>query len=337
MIRSLSLVWLVGGSIIASGAAPAQTPVQQETKRVFAKGGWVEVGRISDEAGRIFTNPQLLAVRGDTTYLYDAGSQELLALKADGTLFWRVGRAGRGPREFSNPVDLQVAPNGSLHVLDSDVSRITVIHPSGRVTSMHTVEGRLHRIVPKPDGWWAVALGRPELFVKLASDGRLLPERIAAPADIATRHLLVREPQVAPLPNGGAAITFVWSSRLLLLDASGRVVADLQGPELIPFANVRSYSIDHPHAATVQRIDPQAVRGAWLVSANDSMALVVFGGRSADAGKLVDRFDVRSKRYVDSARLTRPPAALRVVGNRLVALELDPAPAVVFYEWKRAG
>jgi hypothetical protein len=65
------------------------------------------------------------------------------------------------------------------------------------------------------------------------------------------------------------------------------------------------------------------------------MAIVVFGGRSADAGKLLDRFDLRTRRYVDSARLPRAPAAVRIVGNKLVVLELDPAPAIVFYEWRK--
>ncbi|MGQ0643542.1 MAG: hypothetical protein ACT4P6_22575 [Gemmatimonadaceae bacterium] len=339
MIRSLGPAALaVALQLTPQPACGQPSTAQAATGRVFAKGSWVEVHRISDAAGRLFTNPQLLAVRGDTVYLYDAGTQELLAVLRNGSLLWRVGRAGKGPREFSNPVDLQVGPNGSLHVLDSDVSRITVIDVSGRVIDMRTVEERLHRIVPRRNGWWGVSLGRPELFVTLNSEARASGERgVPAPPDIATRHILVREPHVAPLPNGGAIVAFVWSSRLLVVDADGRITADIHGPEPIPFADVRSYTIETPQTATVQRIDPRAVHGAWLVSANDSMAIVVFGGRSPEAGKLVDRFDLRSKRYVDSARLTRPPAALRVVGNRLVALEVDPAPALVFYEWRRAG
>jgi hypothetical protein len=203
---------------------------------------------------------------------------------------------------------------------------------------MRTVEERLHRLVPRPAGWWGVSLGRPELFIALSAEGRLSGERgVAAPADIARRHMLVREPQVAPVPNGGAVVAFVWSSRMLFVDSAGRLVADIDGPEAVPFADVRSYSVERPTPVTVNRIDPRAVRGAWLVTANDSMAIVVFGGRTADAGRLVDRYDLRTKRYVDSARLTRPPAALRLSGNRLIALELDPAPALVFYEWRGAS
>ncbi|MEW5919281.1 MAG: hypothetical protein AB1762_22960, partial [Gemmatimonadota bacterium] len=306
-------------------------------RRVFAQGSWVEVRRITDDAGRVLTNPQLIAARGDSVYLYDAGTQELIALAPNGSLRWRLGRAGRGPREFSNPVDMQFAPNGTLHVLDSDVARISIVDVNGRVIDMRTVEQRLHRMVPQRSGWWAVALGRPDLLITLNSDGRAVPNRgIVAPPDIATKHILVREPVVSPLPNGGAVMAFYWSSRLLVIDSAGRLVGDLHGPEVIPFADVRSYTIDKPQTATVQRIDPQAVRAAWNVAANDTMAVVVFGGHNVDAGRIVDRFDLRSKRYVDSARLTRPPAAVRVSGNRLIALELDPAPAVVFYEW-RAG
>jgi hypothetical protein len=202
---------------------------------------------------------------------------------------------------------------------------------------MRSVEQRLHRLVPQRSGWWGVALGQPDLFLALGDDGRAIAGRtIAAPNDIAGKHMLVREPVVAPLPNGGAAVAFYWSSRVLILDNTGNISADLDGPEAIPFAEVRNYTINKPQTATVQRIDPKAVRAAWNISANDTMAVVVFGGRSADAGRIVDRFDLRTKRYVDSAHLTRPPAGLRVSGNRLIALEADPAPAIVFYEWRRA-
>jgi hypothetical protein len=200
---------------------------------------------------------------------------------------------------------------------------------------MRTVEQRLHRIVPQRSGWWAVALGRPDLLIALSSDGRAVPNRgIAAPTDIAGKHILVREPVVSPLPNGGAVMAFYWSSRLLVIDSAGKLVGDLDGPEVIPFADIRNYTIDKPQTATVQRIDPKAVRAAWNVAANDTMAIVVFGGRGVDAGRIVDRFDLRGKRYVDSARLTRSPAAVRVVGNTLIALELEPMPAVVFYQWR---
>ncbi len=326
-------------SLLVSLAVTAQAPSSERPKeRVFARGRWVEVHRIADQDGRLLTNPQLLAAGGDTAYVYDAGTQELIALSKTGKVVWRIGRAGRGPREFSNPVDLQIAPNGDLHVLDADVSRITIVNRAGRVADMHTVQERLHRIVPRASGWWGVSLGRPELFVSVTTQGQAQVDRgVAGPPDIAARHILAREPQVAPLPNGGAVVAFVWASRLLLVDPAGNLTADLEGPEHIPFAEIRTYTIETPQTATVTRVDPKALSGAREVAANDTMALVVFGGTTGDRGKVVDRYDLRSKRYVDSARLPRQPAAIRIVGNALLALELDPAPALVFYEWRRTG
>lgn len=336
MIRFLAVA---SASLLLSLAGAAQPTSEARPKqRVFARGRWVEVHRIADDAGRLLTNPRLLAARGDAVYVYDAGTQELIALSRSGAVRWRVGRSGRGPREFSNPVDLQTAPNGALHILDADVSRITIVNPAGQVTDMRTVAERLHRIVPRVSGWWGVSLGRPDLLVPVTSEGQPSHETgVAAPLDIAPLHILVREPHVAPLPNGGAVVAFVWASRLLLVDAAGKVTADLDGPEHIPFAELRSYTIEVPQKATVQRIDPKASSGALEVAANDTMALVVFGGATRDWGKVVDRYDLRAKRYVDSARLPTQPSALRIVGNTLVALELDPAPAVVFYEWRRTN
>jgi hypothetical protein len=107
------VVGYVAAIAVACAPLHAQPAADRPKERVFASGQWTEVQRISDEAGRLFTNPQLLAVRGDTGYLYDAGTQELLAVERNGSLRWRVGRAGKGPREFSNPVDLQVAPGAA--------------------------------------------------------------------------------------------------------------------------------------------------------------------------------------------------------------------------------
>lgn len=327
--------WLVPVTLVAL-SAPAHTQSrEQPPKRVFASGAWVEVARITDDAGRIFENPVLIAAKGDTAYVYDGGSQELIALRRSGAVLWRVGRAGRGPREFSNPVDLRVAPNGDLHVLDSDVSRITIVDPAGRIVDMRQVEERLHRIVPRSAGWWAVSLGRPELLVAVGANGRTAHDRaVPAPADVASRHVLVRESFVAPTPNGGTVVAFVWSSRLIVTDAEGIVAGDLQAPEQIGFAGIRNYAITEPHKATVQRIDPKARIAARDLTANDSMALVLFGGSTGDRGRLLDRYDLRAKRYVDSARLPRQPAFIRLAGQTLVALERDPAPAVVWYQWR---
>ncbi len=339
MNRSFCPAVLVAQLFVIGSASTAQQPTSDRPKgRVFAKGAWIETGRITDDGGRVLTNPRLLAARGDDVYVYDGGTQELIAFTraGRGRAVWRAGRAGKGPSEFSNPVDLQVAPNGDIHVLDSDVSRITIVDPGGHVVDMRTIAEPLHRIVPRRAGWWGAPLARPHILVPVTADGKPgVQDSDPTPADISKRHILVREPHVAPRPNGGAIVGFVWSSRLLVIDPDGKLVADLEGPEHIPFAELRSYTIEIPQKATVQRIDPKAHVGSRYVAVNDTMALVLFGGTTRDRGKIVDRFDLRARRYVDSAKLPRQPAALRIVGNSLVALELDPAPAIVFYEWRK--
>lgn len=337
MTRTVCAGFLLAGFLLDASASTAQPPASERPKgRVFAKGAWVETLRITDDGGRALANPRLLAARGDNVYVYDAGTQELIAFTRSGGVLWRAGRAGRGPSEFSNPVDLQVAPNGDLHVLDSDLSRITIVNPSGRVTGMHTIAEPLHRIVPRRAGWWGAPLARPRILVPVTADGKPgVQDNDLTPGDIAQLHILVREPHVAPLPNGGAVVGFVWSSRLLVIDSDGKLVADLEGPEHIPFAELRSYAIEIPHKATVQRVDPKAHVGSRYVTANDTMALVLFGGTTRDRGKIIDRFDLRARKYVDSAKLSSQPSALRIIGNSIIALELEPAPALVFYQWRK--
>ena len=337
MTRTVCAGFLLARLLIEARASFAQPPAPDRPKnRVSGKGAWVETLRIADEGGRVLTNPRLLAARGDDVYVYDAGTQELIAFTRSGRVRWRAGRAGKGPSEFSNPVDLQVAPNGDLHVLDSDLSRITIVNPNGRVVAMHTIGEPLHRIVPQRSGWWGAPLARPRILVPVTAEGKPgVQASDFTPGDIAQRHILVREPHVAPLPNGGAIVGFVWSSRLLVINPDGTLVADLEGPEHIPFAELRSYTIEIPQKATVQRVDPKAHVASRYVAANDTMALVLFGGTTRDRGKIIDRFDLRSRKYVDSAKLPRQPAALRIIGNSIVALELEPAPALVFYEWRK--
>ncbi|MGQ0540106.1 MAG: 6-bladed beta-propeller [Gemmatimonadaceae bacterium] len=325
--------------VTLSAPCLTQTPRAVATSaRVFAKGEWVEVARVADGDARLLTNPRLLATRGDVVYVYDAGTQQVLAIHHDGRLRWRVGRGGKGPGEFSNPVDLQIGANGAVHVLDADLSRITILSPSGDVIEMKSIQGPLHRIVPRNSGWWAVALTRPDLLVSVNADGKL-GAGVAAPDDVARHQILVREPKVASLGSGGAIVAFVWSSRVLVVDSAGRLAADLEGPENIPFPATRSYRIEHPQfpqGATVERIDPQARTGARLLAANDTAALVSFGGPTRSRVRVLDRYDLRAARYVDSSRLPGEPSALRLLGDRLVVLELDPAPAIVFYEWKKS-
>lgn len=337
MTRFIAPVSFLLLAIVPAAAGHAQkVATDRPARRVVAKGGWVETARIVDNAGRVLENPRLLAARGNNVYIYDAGTQELVAFNRSGKSLWRAGRAGKGPSEFSNPVDLQVAPNGDIHVLDSDVSRITIVNANGHVAEMRTVAEPLHRIVPRRAGWWGAPLARPQLLVSVSTSGQPLPDGNAlTPADISQLHILVREPHVAPLPNGGAVIGFVWSSRLLVVNPDGTLIADLDGPEHIPFAELRSYTIEMPQKATVQRIDPKAVVGARYIAANDTMALVLFGGATRDRGRIIDRFDLRTQKYVDSSLLPRQPSAVRILENSIVALELDPAPALVFYEWRR--
>jgi hypothetical protein len=319
-------------AVCAPLAAAAQRS-DAPRERAFASGEWIETARISDDAGRVLTDPRLMLARNDTVFLYDAASHEVVALAGRGRVAWRAGRAGKGPREFSEPVDMQFAPNGDIHVLDAGLSRITALTSAGQFAAMHTVEQRLHRFVPTGGGWWAVALGRPELLLRIDQRGSEVG-RSAAPADIAALHVLAREPLVARTPRGSAVMAFLWSSRVLLLDEAGQLVADVTGPDRIPFAQIRAYSVQLPQTATVQRVDPGARAGARAVAANDTMALVVVAGAGADRGRVVDRYDLRTRRYVDSARLPRPAAVIQVTGARLVVLELDPAPTLVVYEWR---
>lgn len=109
----------------------------------------------------------------------DTRLNRLLVFDCKGQLTQTIGRPGAGPGEFVVPTRLRVADDGSLHVLDRGLSRISVFSPSTEGYSFSKsvslpVSVLDFCILPGTDRYLAYTAGRSAVVHELSTDGRLL-------------------------------------------------------------------------------------------------------------------------------------------------------------------
>lgn len=111
--------------------APAVHP-QPPTPRKFVDREWVGIWRVGGSANdELFAFPRELLATKDGVYVLDVGTLELIAFDQLGQKRWTAGSKGKGPGQFMRPVDLTLAPNGDIAVLDPGNARIAYFAPNG--------------------------------------------------------------------------------------------------------------------------------------------------------------------------------------------------------------
>ncbi len=82
-----------------------------------ALGNWIRVWGGPNE--ELFTEPTGIDAGPDETlYVADRGAARILLLSSEGQVLFRFGGPGEGPGSFRAPVDLAVAPDGAVYVVD---------------------------------------------------------------------------------------------------------------------------------------------------------------------------------------------------------------------------
>ncbi|MCD4707625.1 MAG: hypothetical protein K8S62_07780 [Candidatus Sabulitectum sp.] len=100
----------------------------------------IEEHFISYNPGGYFTDPEAMApmvykpysicTAGDTVFVADAGTQEIVALTNEGELIWKVGGAGEGPGNFSLVTTLAVSDR-YVAALNINLGRIDFFYRDG--------------------------------------------------------------------------------------------------------------------------------------------------------------------------------------------------------------
>ncbi len=124
-----SLGFAVGGWIGFNRASLAEK-VQSPPARHLS--GRVLVGTGSDESSYVLEGPLGVCASDEkgSVYVADYKANRVVVFDANGHLKTTIGRAGQGPGEFLNPVDVAVAA-GKLYVLEAGNFRVSIFDLRG--------------------------------------------------------------------------------------------------------------------------------------------------------------------------------------------------------------
>jgi hypothetical protein len=330
MIAQLLIASAVSASLLPQIAGTQPSPPRRWLPELR------QTSTIEGASGRELYNPRVLAVtsRG-LIVVYDMGTYSVRAFSPDGREMWSTGRKGSGPGEFQSASDIEPLNDGGVAVLDNELSRLTILDSQGRVKDTSPLAFGGTQLVPLDGG---------SAFGITAHDLRLLWRAVypqarvgegALPADISVDKSIIRSNVTAKAGASTSVVAFMWSSRVLFLDAKGAITTQWDGPELLslPRAVTTAVSIPGLKNAAVTRVDPKAVRGASAVAATTNRAFVVFDGATPDRRRIVDVFDLPSGRYAGSYRLPERAAAIAALSDdRIVTLHDEPVPQLRVWE-----
>ncbi len=320
------------GVVLASALLADQASAQ--IPRSWLGGAWTEAQRIEDQDGSLLGTPVLVARCGRVFVVVDQAGNRVVALNREGRALWSVGRRGAGPGEFRSPSALSCDSENRVAIFDDANARITMISDDGKLVGAVPTEQRTRQVAQSRinDAIGTVTWRSDELYSLIDGRGRRI-DSVAAPSWHRGLSLLAREQYLAALSDGGFVSVFRWSGRMVRTSASGAVLFDRLGIDGLPFPSARSYPTPGAGGGQMIRIDPSAVEAARAVVELDGVLLVLHGGAGPTRGRVLDHFDSRSGTYLGSSRLAIEPLALAADGRELLAIRLDPIPAIIRFRW----
>ena len=299
----------------------------------------VESAVFVDVDGDLFGDPlQIRGSPGGGFVVADWADFAIRAFSVTGDRLWRFGRSGGGPGEFLRFDDVEYDRDGQLLILDNENLRVTVLDSNGSlVGSLRLPNDAMREVMPSsfsPGDRVVTPRDRGEaLWMAISSAGRVSATGPAVPFTF--QEPIEGESWATPLPNGGAAIAFRWSSQMILLGPGGGVRMTVEGVEPIPFAKAvhQSPDVEIPGFTIIRitRMDREtAIPAVRSVTADNSRILVLFSGSTEDAGRILDTYAVSDGSYLGSFRL--PDRAYRDVtmlaDGRLATLDTELYPVV---------
>jgi hypothetical protein len=281
----------------------------------------------------------LVPLRGRGLALFDWADMQVEAFDAAGQRLWRAGGKGDGPGEFRGGHDVQPDWDGSLHILDKSHLRITVISGNGTVLRSERVGEGIGQLLPSIRGILRAVIPRDTsiLWSAVTATGSLLPQ-VPLPDGVRFHSLLAGESFTATL-DSMTAVGYRWSDKIVLLGRDGAVRKVISGIEPIPFplvvsANIDPTSVENASGArfktiVVTRIDPKAAHATVDLSGSGDRLYVLFAGRSSEARRIVDVYDIRSGTYIGTYTLPQVQTNIAALGGgRIATLQQDPVPTV---------
>ena len=283
----------------------------------------------ASERDTTLINPYIMAIDGDQVYLVDTDNR-ILCFDTLGRFRWTQGREGGGPREYRNPRDLKVAPDGRLWVVDPSSGRITVLaREKGKVLAMIPMKVAYSPVItPTRTGF---VLYPPDMGTDIhyfSARGDTLGTALVPWSGFRQIEFLSRQFRTAvDRRTGQWVMGFIYGNGWFTFDTAGH------GSE-------RRYYIEptaFPPVIRQQRgnaIQTSLVRthGAALdIQLVGDTVFVLFDGADPNRRRKVDMYAWTTGRYYGSFLLPEPADNIGVSGNLVAVYSSNPVPKLAFY------
>lgn len=300
-----------GGDGAAGGSPPAATG------RTVREAGWTtrwQAGGPGQDTVLLFP-VGLLTADEEQVYVPDAGGHRVAALRvSDGSLAWTFGRKGSGPGEFLAFLAIELSPSGEIVVADPQNARLTVLGRDGtyrRAIQIRNVS-HIESFCPLPDGGFLVSTGssEPEPLLLISAAGEV-KARYPVPWPSLRGEPGIRRQMYAAAAGGNGcvlALKMGMGFGVRTPEGTTRVAPYVESLELPP---VRVTEGTGPSGGRV-RSEKIGFRqtGPLAAGVQGDTLVLPFGGRTADASRLVDLYHLPDGRYLFSYRLPRRVIAL---------------------------
>jgi hypothetical protein len=274
------------------------------------------------------------AADADGFWIADGYGARVARFDWDGHLVRYVGRRGGGPGELADFRHIDVDDGGGLWVLDVPNNRISGFDIDGAPVDEIPLRGLTWR----PDAFAVTGDGQSFLLMETLQElapvilhrdgtstrGSAIPVPDAKGAwGMALQGLATRE-------RGGDRWVYAFASgdgffRLVDENVTGSLA---KYPEAVPFPNIlRSVSREGSVTSTTTRLTNRKAAAA-SIAAQAGELYVVFEGETSENGRLLDRFDLETGRYLDTVLLPRR-GYIAMWEDRLVVAGNNPHPEVL--------
>lgn len=231
-------------------------------------------------------------------------------------------------------LDLAIDKDGSVLVLDSGNSRITVVSETGKYIRAITIKKPLERLVTTANGLILASPPNGERLMRVSSTGDVVeyasyqtevPEAKSVNAD---KYLLLNRSQQV-------IVVYRWATRFLKVTTGGKgpgiVSGNLLDPQ--PFPEMVRYKMDQ---YMVERVDPKAQSVVGYAATVGDTLFVVDRRRKGSAARF-DAYDTGRMQYVFSRPMLESLRAFGFSGNLLFGVVEEPLPALVAWRWVADG
>jgi len=335
MRRDRRLVELALASVLVI-VASSEVAAQREPRRPYAARLSPLFSLVSDD--RVLLSPVHLVAGDSAIYLMEMAERQLVAFSYDGRRLWAVGREGSGPGEHRVITSLALDHRtGDLWQYDLGNGRIQVRARDGRLKRSYPARRTLFKVAPLADGRFAgVPGGGGGTFLHVydgasGDEVQQVPPPLEEYAD--PMFSFAASAWVAPCPAGQLVIGYAYASYLHALPSQLHppVVRDAIDP-VTPPRSVEVPLREGGRTLVGHRRAPDAKRATNSITCDRARVLVLYVGSTSEPGRTVDVYRLTDLAYLGSFELPEPVLSISVHGDRLVALRLDPVPAL--FAWR---